>query len=854
MSKKGRDKHSSQQNGSKQPSGPPPVAPPSPEQEQAKSFISKIASTFSSALSTATEEDLNAVAELPPPPETLDLKTAWTEAEQARRLWEKQRERAQDEERKSEAARKRFEEERARLDEREKQLQEKQKAFDEQKKAQELKARGDEAKQRDERANLEKESKDLLARQKKLQDDQQVLLVREADAEAGFVTQHAAALAALTQGKAQLEAELAALPGKLAEAHASWVKETEELRRRFSTEAQKARLQLEAELVQRRKDTESALAEECKRVRDSLAVERDQLHKEKEGLESQKKTLRVERIKLQADKEIIEDERELLHKRVEQKAAARVEQLEAELKAQSGLLEDVRRDRDQLHAKLKAHDEANQLLGQRNPREVVEQLRNLEQRNHELEQALTARPSEREKQRLQDLEAESEHRGLELARFKRENSELKARLGNYSISVSELQSLKSQKEAAETYNALLQKSLEVYQQKVDGLIQRAKAQSAFPLCTGMDENHELNEEEEREEVVKDLKVFCDDLRHRLAEGRQPLYYSEQDVRAFVAGLAMSKLHLLQGISGTGKSSLPREFARAVKGGYTLIEVQAGWRDRDDLLGHFNAFEGRYYESDFLQAIYRAQTPAFQDKLCIILLDEMNLSRPEQYFANLLAQLEQPEQNRELKLTSDPNQRMPRLFNGNVLRIPRNVWFIGTANHDETTVEFADKTYDRAHVMELPRQRNEFPAIRKPDRRPISFMALTQAFEQARAANPRVSKTALQVLEKHLAQTLRDRFRVTWGNRLERQMADYIPVVLASGGKLVEAVDHLVATKLLRKIRGRHETQPQDLNELETAVVSTFQQLGKETPTQSLRLIQDERGQPRQTDEAGQEAV
>jgi len=134
------------------------------------------------------------------------------------------------------------------------------------------------------------------------------------------------------------------------------------------------------------------------------------------------------------------------------------------------------------------------------------------------------------------------------------------------------------------------------------------------------------------------------------------------------------------------------------------------------------------------------------------------------------------------------------------------------------------------------------------------MALTQAFEQARAANPRVSKTALQVLEKHLAQTLRDRFRVTWGNRLERQMADYIPVVLASGGKLVEAVDHLVATKLLRKIRGRHETQPQDLNELETAVVSTFQQLGKETPTQSLRLIQDERGQPRQTDEAGQEAV
>ncbi|MEH9035961.1 hypothetical protein RAF97_26045, partial [Klebsiella quasipneumoniae subsp. similipneumoniae] len=79
--------------------------------------------------------------------------------------------------------------------------------------------------------------------------------------------------------------------------------------------------------------------------------------------------------------------------------------------------------------------------------------------------------------------------------------------------------------------------------------------------------------------------------------------------------------------------------KAMGGFCTDISVQAGWRDRDDLLGHYNAFERRYYEKDCLQALYRAQTPYWQDTCNVILLDEMNLSRPEQYFAEFLSALE-----------------------------------------------------------------------------------------------------------------------------------------------------------------------------------------------------------------------
>ena len=98
---------------------------------------------------------------------------------------------------------------------------------------------------------------------------------------------------------------------------------------------------------------------------------------------------------------------------------------------------------------------------------------------------------------------------------------------------------------------------------------------------------------------------------------------------------MSQLHIFQGISGTGKTSLAKAFAKAMGGHCTDIAVQAGWRDRDDLLGHYNAFEKRFYERDCLQGLYRAQTDAYKDRCNIILLDEMNLSRPEQYFAEFL---------------------------------------------------------------------------------------------------------------------------------------------------------------------------------------------------------------------------
>ena len=191
--------------------------------------------------------------------------------------------------------------------------------------------------------------------------------------------------------------------------------------------------------------------------------------------------------------------------------------------------------------------------------------------------------------------------------------------------------------------------------------------------------------------------------------------------------------LLQGISGTGKTSLPLAFASAVGGGIEIIEVQAGWRDRQDLVGYYNAFHRHYYATNFLQALYKAGTPAYRDRLFLMVLDEINLSRPEQFFADFLSALEQPVGERRLTLVNDPVSQAPRLMmEGRHLPIPPNVWFIGTANHDESTAEFADKTYDRAHVMEMPRKTEaaHFDVERRVKRNALSFTELEEAFNQA----------------------------------------------------------------------------------------------------------------------------
>jgi hypothetical protein len=381
----------------------------------------------------------------------------------------------------------------------------------------------------------------------------------------------------------------------------------------------------------------------------------------------------------------------------------------------------------------------------------------------------------------------------------------------------------------ESSRRLLDEQVQQLQSQVNDLTNRQAAASIFPELDRMDRDFTIPV---HTEPVSDLKKFTVDLRNAMSHAgeRGVLKFRERDLQLFVGGLAMSQLHILQGISGTGKTSLATAFAKAIGAELTVIAVQAGWRERADLLGYFNAFDRKFYELKTLQAIYRAQTQQDQDRLHVVLLDEMNLSRPEQYFADFLSALEGEGVARNIRLVDNRIENAPRsLIDGRDLALPQNVWFIGTANQDETTNAFADKTYDRSFVMEVHRPGNDVAeAKRPPQKRTVSVSSLLTAFDDAEKAASAHSRDQLAKLnDSRLAKTLAGEFTTGWGSRLERQWQRFVPVVVAAGGNEEMAIDHLLHTRVIRdgKVTGRHDVTLKRLESVAEDLLELWMDLG-----------------------------
>lgn len=300
-----------------------------------------------------------------------------------------------------------------------------------------------------------------------------------------------------------------------------------------------------------------------------------------------------------------------------------------------------------------------------------------------------------------------------------------------------------------------------------------------------------------------LAQLVDDYR-RFACSQMHLYYTEEIIRRFVAGMASSKLLILEGISGTGKTSLPYSFSRFLDNPATMISVQPSYRDRTELLGYFNEFSKRFNETEFLRALYEA---GYREEPSIIVLDEMNLARIEYYFAEMLSVLEMPSQDEwvlDLVPTAWPGDPK-HLFDGKI-RVPNSIWFVGTANNDDSTFTITDKVYDRAMPIELNERADAFECDPQSSCR-ITSQHLEQMFAQAKRDYP-ISRETEEKLQK-LDNYLQTRFKLAFGNRIIKQMHDFIPVYVACGGTELDGMDYIVARKVLKKMESMNITFVRD---------------------------------------------
>lgn len=294
------------------------------------------------------------------------------------------------------------------------------------------------------------------------------------------------------------------------------------------------------------------------------------------------------------------------------------------------------------------------------------------------------------------------------------------------------------------------------------------------------------------DATLDLFGICEDLRN-FACSAHGLYYDIRTVRLMFAGLASTKLVILQGISGTGKTSLPYVMGKYFRADATIASVQPSWRDRNELFGYFNEFTKKFNETEVLRRIYEA---GYNDDLNIVILDEMNIARVEYYFAEMLSILEMPDSSEwKIELVPSSWDSDPKLLTGGCLHIPKNVWYIGTINNDDSTFSVSDKVYDRAFVVNLDSKGVPFDAPETESKR-ISYSYVESLYRAAMEAHP-VSPLTMENIGK-LDNYVIERFRVAFGNRIVKQLRAFVPVYVACGGTEEEAVDYLLATKVFRK--------------------------------------------------------
>lgn len=359
-------------------------------------------------------------------------------------------------------------------------------------------------------------------------------------------------------------------------------------------------------------------------------------------------------------------------------------------------------------------------------------------------------------------------------------------------------------------------------------------EKVFPALSMMDEEYEGYAVEN---VVSDnltLNEIATRFRNYLAK-EEKLYFDIDTIRFFVSGFAASHFMILEGLSGTGKSSLPRYFAKFINANLLFVPVQATWRDKTNLIGYFNDFSKAYSETEFLTSLYHANYNP--DMIHMFVLDEMNISRVEYYFADFLSVLEYPEEEWKIKIMQLPyNFIPPAKLDDGVIQIPNNVYFVGTANKDDSTFTITDKVYDRAITIDFDNRNDAFNVNGDASTINLSRSALAKLYQEAKNNKSyQMTDNDYQKFQT-ISDYIYDQFDITFGNRILNQISELVPVFVSCGGTKEEALDFLLSRKVISKIEGRFEEYVKNaLRELLNLIHKTY---GKDVLKRSEKTIQN----------------
>lgn len=305
-----------------------------------------------------------------------------------------------------------------------------------------------------------------------------------------------------------------------------------------------------------------------------------------------------------------------------------------------------------------------------------------------------------------------------------------------------------------------------------------------------------------------------------------LSFNEELVNRFTSSLLTKPFVILTGLSGSGKTKLAQAFAMWMsesKEQYAIVPVGADWTNREPLLGYPNSLKGNHYvkpDTGVLDILLRANenyivnekdltksTPYF------LILDEMNLSHVERYFADFLSTMESGD---EIKLYSG-SQRFAELnAEGNAIlgteipdkiNLPKNLFIIGTVNIDETTYMFSPKVLDRANTIEFRITPEEMEAFYQNNKLLNMDALQAQGKDQAPAFMSLAAGNDLAIERSKHKDTFVAFFETLqvagaeFGYRTANEMTMLVSYLSHFGMSESEAYDVAIMQKLLPKLHG-----------------------------------------------------
>ena len=522
----------------------------------------------------------------------------------------------------------------------------------------------------------------------------------------------------------------------------------------------------------------------------SLAAERDKVA-QKEG------ELRNQADSLKWDKEAFEEEKRQFEHRVDETVAQRYSTLLGELNAAK------ENERKLTETNL----ELNKRL-----RELADRLIRL--KGEDVARMQTEMDEMRAKLRVFSDLGISPQNAPAIADAQRTVVDLRKQLTQMGTALTEAKNAEAMLAGNDEKLAVAERSAATYQHMVEDLIKKLDERKSVTRAQMLKPIQEPPRFMQIQRATPDkIENEIDWLGNILEQARNSgIILSERFLYAYHTSLKInewSPMVVLAGVSGTGKSELPKQYAHHGGMHFLSVPVKPDWDSPSSLFGYFNAIENRFEATELLRALYQMQGE-YKDDMFLVLLDEMNLAHPEQYFADLLSKFEE---NRGSEKPAEYDIILGAGEAPEKLSIARNVLWTGTMNEDETTKGLSDKVIDRCLLITFPCPKELHDRDKTMLQAPKMILSRNLWNKWKDAALPRTfnddlesylaeKKNVIQQINRLMSNMGRNLGHRVWQS-IENYILNYPTVIVTNGNKdeVDKAFCDAVAFKMMPKLRG-----------------------------------------------------